>query len=91
MAAWKTRLIAKMEKALAAELPGFQSGLLRDLPGERVLGYVVSSEFTGKQHAVRQRRLDSILARALSDDELLRLGPIATLTPQEADVGRKAG
>ena len=91
MAGWKTKLIAKIEKALHTELEDFQSGLLRNMPGERVLGYVVSSDFSGKQHSARQRRLDAILKQALTEEELLRLGPIATLTPQEADIGRKAG
>lgn len=83
-------LIAKVESVLAAALPGFQSGIQSSVGNARVLGFVVSSEFTGQDHAKRQRRIRSILEESLSAAELLRVGPIAALSPEEAEVKRRA-
>lgn len=91
MAKSNNSLKTKVEKVLASALKGFQSGILLSDSKERVLGYVVSSEFSGQDHAKRQARLNNVLEKALDADELLRLGPIATLSPEEAAITRKAG
>jgi len=91
MATSQAQLIQKIERALGRELLEFKSGIQRGLRSERVIGFVVSKEFTGQDHVSRQNRLQSILRQALTPDELLHIGPIATLSPEEANVTRRAG
>jgi hypothetical protein len=59
---------------------------LDDLPGGRVSGVVVSSTFNSMTHQARQAKLNAILKRGLTADELSAVGAIAALTPVEATV-----
>src|SRR5437773_813872 len=79
-------LISKIEKALGTHLPDFRSGLEPTDRAERILGFVVSSDFEGMGHRDRQSRLKSVLEKELTRDELRLLGPIVTMTPVEAEV-----
>lgn len=49
-----------------------------------MLGFVVSSDFKGSDHAKRQRLLKKALSGKLTPDEMLRVGPIVTMNPVEA-------
>lgn len=84
-------LIRRIDKHLAERLKDYRSGLMPTYLNERIVGYIVSSSFQRLDHGVRQRRLEKLLAEALDPMELLLLGPIVTMTPAEADVGRAAG
>lgn len=59
---------------------------LEDLPGGRVSGVLISSTFNAMNHQSRQEKLNAILKRELTDDELSAVGAIAALTPAEAHV-----
>jgi len=54
--------------------------------GYGVTGVIISRAFNGLDHDVRQKRLWSVLNKALTSGELEQIGPIATLTPAEANV-----
>ena len=83
-------LLTKLNKLLSAKLPAFQSGLDYAEGSERVIGFVVSTAFSSTDHRTRQKKLRSILEQELSDEDMARIGPIVTMNPAEADVGRNA-
>lgn len=86
MASSLKMVIAKAEKALGATLSDFRSGLEPADRAERVLGFVVSSDFEGQDHPERNAKLRSVLSVALTRDELRLVGPIVTMTPAEAEI-----
>lgn len=51
----------------------------------RVLGVIVSRSFEGLDFGERQERLNKLLRRKLTPKEFADVGPIAVLTPAEAD------
>lgn len=79
------RLRQKVARVLRQRLDDFQDAL-EDLPGGRVSGVVISSTFTSLDHQARQAKLNSILQRELTAEELSSIGAIAALTPAEATV-----
>lgn len=83
-------LIEKIEQALDAELAEFRSGLEPAERSDRVLGFIVSADFENSEHADRQNRLKSILSNLLDAEEILLVGPIVTMTPDEANIGDSA-
>jgi hypothetical protein len=50
----------------------------------RVTGFIAASAFDKLEDQERQAHLWSILEKGLTDDELLRIGPVATLGEKEA-------
>jgi len=83
--------IKKLDALLATKLKGYRSGLGKNHDRSRILGYVVSSDFSRlDDHAKRQKKLWKILASEFSEKELEDVGPIITMTPAEADVGEDA-
>ncbi len=91
----KNALIRKLERLLASHLADFQAGLLPGSGHDRVTGYVVSSEFRGKDHTARQRKLLALLNNLeregrITGQERARVGPIVTMTPAEAEIGDTA-
>lgn len=91
----KSALIRKLDNALARHLSDYQSGLLPGAGHNRVTGYIVSTDFQGKDHATRQRRLNALLDRLVTCGDLSavergRIGPIATMTPAEARISDSA-
>jgi len=52
----------------------------------RVTGVIISPVFVGLDHEDRQTRLWSVLESGLTPEELENVGPIAALTPSEANV-----
>ena len=63
------------------------SDFLDDIPETgRVMGVIASPVFRKLDHEARQRKLWNVLKKALSSEELENVGPIATLTPEEATV-----
>jgi len=52
----------------------------------RVLGVVVSTEFDGLDHERRQDLLWEVLDEAFTAEQLTNVGPLATLTPIEAEI-----
>jgi|GEM_PF-1912556 len=79
-------LITKVEKRFKEELRGFRSGIEPADRADRVLGFIVSSDFEGVDRRQRQVRLKEILANALTQRELHDVGPILTMTPSEASI-----
>lgn len=66
------------------QLSGFVSGLDEDGETGRVMGFIVSSDFDDLDQQVRQQRLKALLESGLSREEMSRIGPIVTMTPDEA-------
>jgi len=59
---------------------------LDDVRGSHsVTGVIITKAFDGLSHEVRQQRLWNLLNRSLTPDEVAEIGPIATLTPSEAN------
>lgn len=87
-----TNLLKKVNRALADRMSDFESGLEYVRATGRVMGVVISSDFTpGADHAKRQRLLRRALADSLSVEELDRVGPIVTMTPNEARLQHEIG
>lgn len=82
--------ISKLNKILGARLKNFQSGLMRGERSNRVMGYIVSTDFSRIDHHRRQEKMMKILEKELTPSELERVGPIVTMTPLEADIGESA-
>ncbi|MCK4343347.1 MAG: hypothetical protein KAY37_16655 [Phycisphaerae bacterium] len=78
------KLLKKVENVLNAKLSEFRNGLEEETSG-RILGFIVSSAFTGRTHEERQARLAKILKKELNSADLAKIGPIVTMTPEEAD------
>ena len=72
----------KVKKALEQTFADLQDYL--EEHGGRVSGYVVSSAFDELDDAARQKRLWEVLKKELAAEELLHVGPIATLGQQES-------
>ncbi|HEV8291167.1 MAG TPA: hypothetical protein VGP94_04570 [Tepidisphaeraceae bacterium] len=51
-----------------------------------VIGVVASPVFRRLDHEARQKKLRKVLKKSLTADEFDRVGPIATLTPEELHV-----
>jgi acid stress-induced BolA-like protein IbaG/YrbA len=79
------QLRQKIIRVLRGQLADLQDAL-EDLPGGRVSGVIVSSAFKSMDHQARQEKLNAILKRRLTADELSAVGAIAALTPAEATV-----
>jgi acid stress-induced BolA-like protein IbaG/YrbA len=79
------RLHQKVVRILREQLPDLIDAL-EDVPGGRVSGVVVSSGFKSLNHQSRQKKLNAILKRGLTAQELAAVGAIAALTPAEASV-----
>jgi hypothetical protein len=59
---------------------------LDDVKGTHgVTGVIISKAFDGLSHEARQQRLWKLLNKSLTADEAANVGPIATLTPAEAN------
>jgi hypothetical protein len=82
-------LLRKVNLILSRKLSDFDSGLEYVAATGRVMGFVVSSDFRGPDHAKRQRRLKTALAGDLSPQELRNVGPIVTMNPVEARHSRE--
>ena len=81
--------MAKLHKKIIRLLQHHLADLhdaLDDLPGGRVSGVIISSSFKSLPHQKRQELLHAILQRELTGDEFAGVGPIAALTPDEANV-----
>jgi hypothetical protein len=60
---------------------------LQTVPGSRrVMGVVISRKFNRRNHQRRQQLLWTTLGKRLSKTDLDRLGPIAALTPADAEL-----
>lgn len=79
------KLHQKIIRVLRPHLDNLQDAL-DDLPGGRVSGVIVSSSFNNLGYQARQKKLNAILSRELTADELSAVGAIAALTPAEANV-----
>ena len=85
----KDTLIKKLNRLLADHLDDFASGLIPGESNDRVLGFIVSAKFVGHDHADRQTMLLDLLRQFVNDGRLSereheRIGPIVTMTPDEA-------
>lgn len=60
---------------------------LEKVPGTgRIAGFIISTSFNGKDDSKRQQMLWKELRREFSKEELLRIGAIVAMTPQEAAI-----
>lgn len=75
----------KIEGILKAKLENYSSGLETTPGTKRIMGFIVSSSFRSDHHA-RQKKLGKILDENLEKHELDRVGPIVTMTPEEAEI-----
>ena len=72
-----TRVLKKRFKHIENHLEG--------LPGNRVGGTIVSSDFSGMDHQARQQHWRQIIDE-LPQSDALRVGPVTLLTPEEWSV-----
>lgn len=79
-------ILETIEAILRDQLHGFVSGLDQDEQTDRVMGFVISSDFDDLDQKARQRRLAEPLESRLSPEQMLRIGPIVTMTPDEAAI-----
>lgn len=79
--------LIELNAHLAANFSGFLSGLQQNPQTRRILGFIVSPDFEELEPAERRQHLRTILEQRFSGAELGRwLGPIVTMTPEEASV-----
>lgn len=78
--------LEQIEKILRDQLGGFVSGLDEDGQTGRVMGFIISSDFDDLDQTTRQRKFTELLKSQLSPDQMLRIGPIVTMTPEEAAI-----
>ena len=86
------QLLDKVTGLLRAHLRDLDTAGLEQVrePG-RVIGFVISPKFQGKDPGQRQRMLKRALNKGVKDgkiteQEMLRVGPIVTMTPDEAAI-----
>ncbi len=57
---------------------------LSTTPSRRIVGYIASDRFAGKDHPQRQRLLWKALEKCFGQSDLDHIGPIVTMTEEEA-------
>ena len=62
------------------------SGLDEDGQTGRVMGFVISSDFDGLDEQSRQQKLKALLESQFRRKQMPRIGPIVTMTPDEAAI-----
>jgi hypothetical protein len=75
----------KLIRLLRREFSDLKRHLHVDRRQQSIVGYVVSPDFDRWTYAERQKRLWSVLTRNLDEAEMHWIGPIAALTPAEAE------
>lgn len=77
--------IAKVEELLETHFPGQNNKieLTETVPGEKIGGSFITERFRGMQQIDRQTAVRRMLREQLSREEVLSVGVIFTLTPQE--------
>ena len=78
--------LRQVTRILRARFKEFDHHLERVAGTNRITGFIISSSFRGKDDDHRQKMLWKELQANLSDAELLRIGPIVAMTPEEAAV-----
>ena len=81
-------LISKVERLLDAHFPSRDNKfeLEETVPGEKIGGSFITSCFNGMRQVDRQTVMRRMLREELSQDDILGIGLIWTLTPQEVAV-----
>ena len=79
-------LLNKTNRILGETLADFDSGLEYVEATQRVMGFVISSDFKGSDHGKRQALRKKVLAAELSPQEMQRVGQIVTMNPVEAQL-----
>lgn len=74
-------------EALRGRLPDIVNHLENVSETEHVTGYVISEVFDGLDYREQQDLLWGVLEQKLSAEQLKNVGPIATLTPTDAELG----
>ena len=72
--------------ALQAGLPDIDVTALEETPEGRIIGFVVSAKFAELEHEDRQQLIKQHLEKAIQRSNLLNVGPIAALNPDEAEL-----
>lgn len=79
-------LLDQVTKILSDRFADFDHHLEK-VPGtDRITGFIISSSFRGKDDDKRQKTLWRELQANLSDTDMLRIGAIVAMTPEEAAV-----
>ncbi len=78
-------LIAKVEELLNKHFPSQSNKfeLEETIPGEKIGGSFITERFRGVDPVDRQTAMRRMLRENLSQDEIISVGLIWTLTPQE--------
>lgn len=72
--------------ALRAAFPDVDVSSVEQIENRHVLGIVVSKAFDRRDHLQRQRLIRKALAKSLGKDGFSNVGPLAALTPAEAEI-----
>lgn len=78
------KLHKKVIKVLQERFSDVLDGLEEQVATNRVSGYIASPDFDRLDDETRQRRLWAALEKTLTKEELLHVGPIATLGRKES-------
>lgn len=78
-------LSSKVRAVLRAEFTALEDHLHPPWRGGHLVGIVVSPDFARMDDRTRMDQLWQVLERGLTADELRRVGPIAALSPAEAE------
>lgn len=79
-------LLDQVKKILGNRFADFDHHLEEVVGTEHITGFIISSSFHGKDDDKRQEMLWKELHDNLSDTDMLRIGAIIAMTPQEAAV-----
>jgi hypothetical protein len=80
----------KLETLLASRLRDFRSDIQRAELADRILGFIVSSDFDDLEYPERQKLFGEIIESELTREEIAFLGPIILYTPAEVSVKESA-
>lgn len=72
--------------ALKQAFPDVDLHALEQTPAKDVMGFIVSCAFDKLDHFQRQQLIRRALRKAISLNDLGNVGPIAAMTPAEADL-----
>ncbi|HEY3245427.1 MAG TPA: hypothetical protein VGM03_18960 [Phycisphaerae bacterium] len=75
----------KLVRLLRREFSDLRRHLHIDRRDQSIVGYIVSPDFNRMTYAERQKRLWNVLTRHLDEAEMHWIGPIAALSPAEAE------
>ncbi len=79
-------LLNQVTKVLADRFADFDHHLQKVRETGRITGFIISTSFRGKDDNKRQDMLWNELRAKLPSEDLLRIGAIVAMTPEEAEI-----